>query len=165
MMTDVYIQRDTEHGATPDDELMQHWARQVVASQLDSPASLSLCVVDSDAIQQLNNDYRGKNAPTNVLSFPFELPPGLPAEALSERPLGDIVLCAPVINQEAQEQGKPGDAHWCHMVVHGILHLLGHDHINDSDAEKMEALEIELLAAFNIPNPYQHCADEHKDFT
>lgn len=129
------------------------------------PASVSLCIVDNAAIQQLNMDYRGKDAATNVLSFPFELPPGLPAEALPERPLGDIVLCAPVINQEAGEQNKPQNNHWCHMVIHGLLHLLGYDHIDDHDADIMETLEIQLLAALHIGNPYQQCADEHKDPT
>ncbi|OZB41718.1 MAG: rRNA maturation RNase YbeY, partial [Alishewanella sp. 34-51-39] len=99
--------------------------------------------------QQLNLQYRGKDKATNVLSFPFQCPPGI------ELPLlGDLVICAGVVRAEAAEQNKPLAAHWAHMVVHGCLHLLGFDHINDADAEQMEAEEIQILQQLGISNPY-----------
>ncbi|MFC3912075.1 rRNA maturation RNase YbeY [Pseudaeromonas sharmana] len=113
-------------------------------------AEVTVRVVDSAESHQLNQTYRGKDKPTNVLSFPFECPPGV------ELPLlGDLVICRQVVEQEAQEQNKPLLAHWAHMVVHGSLHLLGYDHIEDDEAEEMEALEIEFLAALGYANPYQ----------
>ncbi|MBA3981050.1 MAG: rRNA maturation RNase YbeY, partial [Alcanivorax sp.] len=104
--------------------------------------------------QALNHDYRGKDAPTNVLSFPFEMPEGLTLSG-DELILGDIALCADVIAREATEQGKPAAHHWAHMVVHGVLHLLGYDHVADDDAADMEALEVTILAGLGIPDPYQ----------
>ncbi|MGL4753403.1 MAG: rRNA maturation RNase YbeY [Aeromonadaceae bacterium] len=113
-------------------------------------AEVTVRVVDSAESHELNLTYRGKDKPTNVLSFPFECPPGV------ELPLlGDLVICRQVVEQEAQEQNKPLLAHWAHMVVHGSLHLLGYDHIEDDEAEEMEALEIEFLAALGYANPYQ----------
>ncbi|MGL5337628.1 MAG: rRNA maturation RNase YbeY, partial [Aeromonas veronii] len=93
--------------------------------------------------------YRGKDKPTNVLSFPFEAPPGL------ELPLlGDLVICRQVVEREAEEQGKPLMAHWAHMVVHGSLHLLGYDHIEDEEAEEMEALERDIMQELGFADPY-----------
>jgi len=101
-------------------------------------------------VQELNRDYRGKDKPTNVLSFPFEAPAGI------TMPLaGDLVICAPVVEQEAADQNKTLESHWAHMVVHGMLHLQGHDHTDDKEAETMEALEIQLLAQLGFANPYQ----------
>ncbi len=107
-------------------------------------------VVDPDESQALNAEYRGKDKPTNVLSFPFEVPPGVPVTLL-----GDLVVCAEVVAREAEEQHKTLLHHWAHMVVHGTLHLLGFDHINDDEAEEMEALERDLLARLDIADPYQ----------
>ncbi|GAA0791442.1 rRNA maturation RNase YbeY [Marinobacterium sediminicola] len=107
-------------------------------------------IVDQEESQALNAEYRGKDKPTNVLSFPFEVPPGVPVTLL-----GDLVICADVVAQEAEEQEKPLLHHWAHMVVHGTLHLLGFDHINDDEAEEMEALERDLLARLDIADPYQ----------
>ncbi len=113
-------------------------------------AEVTVRLVDEAESQELNHTYRGKDKPTNVLSFPFECPPGI------ELPLlGDLVICRQVVESEATEQGKPLMAHWAHMVVHGSLHLLGYDHIEDDEAEEMEALEIEFLAALGYANPYQ----------
>ena len=92
---------------------------------------------------------RGKDKPTNVLSFPFEVPPGMEMSLL-----GDLVICRQVVEKEAQEQGKPLEAHWAHMVVHGSLHLLGYDHIEDDEAEEMEALETEIMLALGYEDPY-----------
>ena len=113
-------------------------------------AEVTVRLVDEAESQELNHTYRGKDKPTNVLSFPFECPPGI------ELPLlGDLVICRQVVESEATEQGKPLMAHWAHMVVHGSLHLLGYDHIEDGEAEEMEALEIEFMAALGFANPYQ----------
>ena len=110
---------------------------------------LSIRVVESDEGQALNRDYRGRDYATNVLSFPAELPPGVPLPIL-----GDLVLCAPVIAREASEQGKALKHHYAHMVVHGVLHLLGYDHTQDAEAEAMEAIERAILARLGIPDPY-----------
>lgn len=109
-------------------------------------------IVDEAESRALNHRFRDRDAPTNVLSFPagddLVLPEG------EARPLGDIVLCAPVVEREAALQGKPAGAHWAHLLVHGALHLLGYDHGNDADAAEMEALEIAVLAAGGLPDPY-----------
>lgn len=106
-------------------------------------------IVDPEESRTLNREYRGKDKPTNVLSFPFEAPPGIPLDLI-----GDLVICAPVVQQEAQEQGKKPLDHWAHMVIHGTLHLLGFDHIKEDEAEQMEALERALLARLEIADPY-----------
>ena len=106
---------------------------------------------------QLNSAYRGKAGPTNVLSFPAEIPEGLDIPLL-----GDIVVCAPVVRREAVEQGKTESAHWAHMIVHGTLHLLGYDHIQNDEAEAMEALETTILAQLNYPCPYAGSPSEER---
>ena len=110
---------------------------------------LTIRIVDEQEMIQLNGQYRGKFTTTNVLSFPAELPEGVNVPLL-----GDIVICAPVVNQEARDQEKNEDAHWAHIIIHGVLHLLGYDHVNDVDAEEMEALEVRLLEELAYPNPY-----------
>ena len=114
---------------------------------------LSLRLVDEAESADLNQRYRGKAGPTNVLSFPFEPPPGIKGP----RYLGDLVICVPVVAREAAEQGKAPEAHWAHLVVHGVLHLLGYDHLDEAEAQAMEALETRLLANLGFPPPY---ADE-----
>ena len=116
---------------------------------------LSVRIVDEDEIRELNNTYRHKDRSTNVLAFPAGLDelPGLPQD--SPRLLGDLVACAPVVAREARQQGKDESAHWCHMLVHGMLHLLGYDHETDAEAEKMEALEVRILAVCGLENPYK----------
>lgn len=106
-------------------------------------------LVDEQESQSLNHQYRGKNKPTNVLSFPSDLPPELNIPVL-----GDLVLCAAVVAAEAEQQGKHLHAHYAHMVVHGCLHLLGYDHEDDAEACAMEALEIHILQGLGLPNPY-----------
>lgn len=113
------------------------------------PAELSIRVVDTAESAALNKRYRHKAGPTNVLSFPAQLP-----ETLALPLLGDVVICAPVVMHEAAAQGKASAAHWAHMVVHGVLHLLGYDHIEQADAEAMEALEREALGRLGYPDPY-----------
>jgi probable rRNA maturation factor len=137
--------------ATPgvaDEADMKVWAQAAWQGAEDSEVTVR--VVDAAESQALNHQYRGKDAPTNVLSFPFEAPPGIPV-ALA----GDLVICAPVVEREAREQNKPLNAHWAHMVIHGILHLQGFDHITDEDASVMEELEIRLLAQLGFSNPYE----------
>ncbi|RVU37352.1 rRNA maturation RNase YbeY [Rheinheimera riviphila] len=132
----------------PSEAQIQLWLNAAV-SPFQPVAEVTVRIVDETESQQLNFDYREKDKPTNVLSFPFQCPPGI------ELPLlGDLVICAGVVAQEAKEQNKSLDAHWAHMVVHGSLHLLGFDHINDDDALEMEAEEIQILAELGFADPY-----------
>jgi len=132
----------------PSEAQIQLWLNAAV-SPFQPVAEVTVRIVDEPESQQLNFDYREKDRPTNVLSFPFQCPPGI------ELPLlGDLVICAGVVAQEAKEQNKTLDAHWAHMVVHGSLHLLGFDHINDDDALEMEAEEIQILAELGFADPY-----------
>ncbi|GAB2788308.1 rRNA maturation RNase YbeY [Dyella kyungheensis] len=119
-------------------------------------AELSIRIVDAKEGRTLNRDYRGKDYATNVLSFPVELPPGINLPLI-----GDLVICAPVVAREALEQGKPSRHHWAHMTVHGVLHLIGYDHIDDKEAEQMEALETRILAGLGIDDPY--AVDDNDD--
>ncbi len=107
-------------------------------------------IVDEDESQQLNGQYRQKDKPTNVLSFPADLP-----EELQLPLLGDLVICAPVVAREAEDQNKALDAHWAHMLVHGTLHLLGYDHIDETDATEMEALETQIITELGFAPPYE----------
>lgn len=135
----------------PDEDDIRRWIGAALAGHREG-RDTEVCVrlVDSEEMTALNSRYRGKNGPTNVLSFPSDLPAEL------ELPLlGDIVICAPVVAREAAEQHKATGAHWAHMTVHGTLHLLGYDHIEDSDAALMEALETRILATLDIPCPYR----------
>lgn len=125
------------------------------AAKQDGPAELTIRVVDSVEAQELNQTYRQRDYATNVLSFPFEAPVEMPIQLL-----GDLVICAPVVEQEAREQNKDPVSHWAHMVVHGTLHLLGYDHINDADADTMEALETTILATLGFADPYIDRTDE-----
>jgi probable rRNA maturation factor len=116
---------------------------------------IGIACVDLDQSHQLNLEYRRKDKPTNVLSFLSEIPEEI-LPMLAARPLGDLVICIPVVLQEAAEQHKVPVEHFTHMLVHGTLHLLGYDHeISDEDADEMEALEIEILAKLDLNNPYR----------
>lgn len=137
-------------GERPDTAAVVRWLAPI-AKRLDSATALTVRLVDRAESQQLNSTYRGKDTPTNVLSFPFEAPADIP---LDESYLGDLVICVPVVIEEALVQHKPVLHHWAHMVIHGALHLLGYDHISDVDAEEMEQLERELLLQLDIPDPY-----------
>lgn len=144
----------------PDLPLPPQFERWVIAA-LDGRrerAALTIRVVDPDEGAALNRQYRGIDRPTNVLSFPFDLPPGLVPDA--DDPiadlLGDLVICDDVVRREAQEQGKEPHAHWAHLVVHGVLHLLDYDHINETEATAMEALETTILCGLGFPPPYEH---------
>ncbi len=145
----VDIQRQTETGQQPDDPDICRWAEAAYLGD-DGAAEMTVRIVDEAESAELNQTYRHKAGPTNVLSFPFETPPGIDLPLL-----GDLVICAPVVEREANEQHKPTQAHWAHMVVHGSLHLQGYDHIESHQAEHMEALEIDILARLGFSNPYE----------
>jgi probable rRNA maturation factor len=118
------------------------WAR----AALTGGGQVTIRLVDADEGRALNNDYRGKDYATNVLSFPYDTEPVV---------TGDLVICPAVVAKEAAEQGKQLDAHYAHLTVHGMLHLQGRDHDNDADAEAMEDEEREILAALGYPDPYR----------
>ncbi len=145
---ELEVQRLVDDAGVPDDADFHRWVAAVLADQ--GECMVNLRVVDEAEGRALNEKWRGREAATNVLSFPASLPSGG-----GPRVLGDLVLCAPVVAREAAEQGKPVAAHWAHLVVHGLLHLLGFDHIHSSQAEIMEAREIALLHGLGITNPYE----------
>ncbi|MCQ1059477.1 rRNA maturation RNase YbeY [Photobacterium sp. DNB23_23_1] len=132
----------------PSEAQFQQWLDAAV-TPFQADAELTIRLVDEEESQTLNHDYRGKDKPTNVLSFPFEAPPGVELELL-----GDLIICRQVVEKEAKEQDKPLNAHWAHMVVHGSLHLLGYDHIEDDEAEEMEGLETEIMQQMGYADPY-----------
>lgn len=136
----------------PTEQQFIDWVEAALAGRKDD-AELTIRIVDETESQQLNHTYRGKDKPTNVLSFPFEAPPGVTLNLL-----GDLIICAKVVDCEAIEQKKPLIAHWAHMITHGCLHLLGYDHISNEEAEQMESIEIETLQRQGFDNPY--AADE-----
>ncbi len=152
------LQIATDHPRLPDSESLRHWAD--VAWLDEGDTEITLRVVDEAESAELNATWRGKDSPTNVLSFPFEAPPGVPIELL-----GDLVICASVVEKEAREQGKSIRAHWAHMVIHGMLHLQGYDHQEDGEADAMEALETRLMENLGFPAPYQTTDAEDTDHT
>lgn len=142
------LQIASEAADLPAESDIQVWLDAALASY-QRDFELTIRIVDNSESQSLNHQYRGKDKPTNVLSFPFEVPEGIELDLL-----GDLVICAPVVKAEASEQEKPIIAHWAHMVVHGCLHLLGFDHITEEEALEMETLEIDILAKLGFNNPY-----------
>jgi probable rRNA maturation factor len=145
---ELEIQRQLDDHNAPSDEQIEAWVEQAVAGQGD--VMVNIRIVDLAEGWALNRQWRGKDSATNVLSFPADMP-----RAGDTRVLGDVVLCAPVIEREAAEQGKSPEAHWAHLVIHGVLHLLGFDHIHAEHAQAMEAREIELMAGLGFSNPYE----------
>jgi probable rRNA maturation factor len=145
---DLEVQRATSWAPLPSDEQFRLWVR--TALQGRGPAELTIRIVDREECRRLNRQYRGQDAPTNVLSFPADLPGEIGLNLL-----GDILICAPQVAEEALAQGKPEPAHWAHLTIHGVLHLLGYDHEQEAEADAMEALEIALLESLGIPNPYE----------
>ena len=138
---------DSEEGDIPDATLVQQWAEK--ACLCDDLVITSVQIVSNEEMRELNNTWRGKNTPTNVLSFPMQSP-----DEVDLKILGDLALCADVINAEARQQHKPAQAHWAHMVVHGMLHLQGYDHIDETQADEMETLEVNILNQLGFDNPY-----------
>ncbi len=147
---------DVDQWNVPTVDVIQSWAsaavKKVEPNQFEK--TMTVRIVDVDEITQLNEQYRQKTGATNVLSFPFEAPPGVPEDVCDEM-LGDLVICAEVVAQEAETQHKLAEAHWAHMIVHGTLHLLGYDHLTDAEAQQMEAEEIVVLNGFGYANPYE----------
>jgi probable rRNA maturation factor len=139
---------ETDHKDLPTEADFERWLKLAMEGRR-LRAEVCIRIVTDEESRELNHTWRGKDSSTNVLSFPFEAPPGVPTDLI-----GDLAICADVVAREAQEQNKPLLHHWAHMVIHGLLHLIGFDHINDIDAEEMEALEINLLAQLGISNPY-----------
>ena len=142
----INVQRRVTAAGVPAPSTLRAWA--MAALEGATPGEITIRVVAEEESAALNGKFRHKPYPTNVLSFPYE------AEAPSEQVLGDLVICAPVVAREATEQNKEPHAHWAHMVVHGVLHLLGHDHIQEEEAERMEAKERQILARLGFPDPY-----------
>lgn len=156
----VEVQYATSRRNVPHARSLKRWATVAYRSALwphtadrkrQIHSSLAIRIVGSPESRSLNRTWRGKDKPTNVLSFPAGDAPAGGGGA----PLGDIAICVPVVLREAREQGKLRTAHWAHMVVHGVLHLLGYDHVRPRDAELMEAREVEILAQFGYADPYQ----------
>ena len=143
----VTVQIATRRTGVPHVRSFARWANAAFAGagvrRAQDAAELTIRVVGAAESRKLNRTWRGKDKPTNVLSFTADAPV-----------LGDLAICAPVVAREAREQGKAPAAHWAHMVVHGVLHLLGYDHENDRDAERLEARETKILAQLGMPNPY-----------
>lgn len=147
-MADISIDNVSSAAQLPSEALLRQWCECALAQQKPD-AELSLRIIDEVEMQALNAQYRQKDKSTNVLSFPSDLPAELNLPLI-----GDIVVCPQVVEREATEQNKTIEAHWAHMMIHGTLHLLGYDHIEDEEALQMEALEIELLNTLGYPNPY-----------
>jgi probable rRNA maturation factor len=144
----VDVQYAVTTDGVPEEESIRQWVLKTLPEQ-KKESELTIRVVDEAEITALNRQYRGKEGATNVLSFPYEAIPGVASSLL-----GDIVICAPVVAGESVVQGKPLDAHWAHIVIHGVLHLLGYDHHQDDAAHKMEARETELLDSLGYADPY-----------
>lgn len=152
----IDLQHATSDPLPFNDELLTSWAELPLLEHMES-AELTLRLVDAEEITRLNHAYRQQNKATNVLSFPSTLPDNIELEYPL---LGDVIICPSVLKTESTELGTPLKEHWAHIVIHGVLHLLGYDHIKDSEAEIMQALEIKLLAKLGFSNPYKQEGNE-----
>lgn len=144
---ELTVQRLAPGYETPTDAQFRSW---VQAAAPGVAGELTIRIVAETESRDLNRRYRGLDRPTNVLSFPLDAPPGVPMEVL-----GDLVICAPLVHREARDQGKSTESHWAHLVVHGVLHLLGHDHAQPEEARRMEALETRILTRLGYGDPYE----------
>ena len=147
IFVDLQIATENIEGLPTEEQIVQ-WATAAVQPEGDE-VEMTVRIVDEAESHELNLTYRGKARPTNVLSFPFECP-----DEVELLLLGDLVICRQVVEREAAEQEKPLMAHWAHMVVHGSLHLLGYDHIEDDEAEEMESLETQIMQGLGFDDPY-----------
>lgn len=163
--TVIDLQLACEHPGLPDENDFRDWADAALraaghfSGQPGGAVEITVRLVDAEESRTLNHDYREKDYATNVLSFPSELPDFL-REQMEILALGDLVICVPVVQREAAEQGKTERDHWAHLTIHGVLHLLGFDHLEDEEAEAMEALETGVLAGLGIADPYADDADD-----
>jgi probable rRNA maturation factor len=151
MSLTLAVQVASTVAALPTAAELRRWANAALRLA-NGPVTTELVIriVDAAESADLNQTYRQRSGPTNVLSFPCEPPPGIPVKLL-----GDLVICAPLVAEEAAAQQKSVTAHWAHLVIHGVLHLLGYDHENDPPAAAMESLEIRILAELGYPDPYR----------
>lgn len=147
---ELEVQRTIVADDIPSDQEFYLWIEKALADY-SKEAEVLIRIVNIQEIAELNHQFRHKQGPTNILSFPFEAPEVVQGINL----LGDLVVCAPVLATEAQAQHKDLKDHWAHIIIHGIFHLLGYDHIDESDALEMEAKELVILQQLNIDNPYQ----------
>jgi probable rRNA maturation factor len=151
LQLDVQLAVEKENDLPTEDQLIQ-WATTALLKRTEhEEPELTIRIVDEAESQELNHEYRGKDKPTNVLSFPFEAPAHVPIPLL-----GDLIVCKQVVEREAIEQDKTLTAHWAHMIVHGCLHLLGYDHIEDEEAEEMEGIERVVMAELGFEDPYKN---------
>ena len=148
IILDLQIATDDNQNLPTEEQIIQ-WLNVILPQFMDN-AEITIRIVDEQESQQLNNTYRHKDKPTNVLSFPFESPIEIEVPLL-----GDLIICKQVVEAEAKEQHKSLTSHWAHMIVHGCLHLLGYDHILDEEAEEMENIEIDIMQQLGFDNPYQ----------
>ena len=156
----VDVEVACQSAGVPSASEAENWIRRTVMASgriLGGANEVSVRVVDKEEMRALNRDYRQKDRVTNVLSFPAAEMSGLPAE--EPQALGDIVLCAELVAEEAARQGKSADDHWAHLLVHGMLHLLGYDHQADADAARMESMEAEILEKYGVKDPYEVSSD------
>jgi probable rRNA maturation factor len=154
--TNIDVQIACADGDVPDSQQIQAWVAAVIADadvDVNGETEISVRVVDAEEMQSLNREYRDQDKPTNVLSFPAGELIGIPDD--QARLLGDVVICAGVVSDEATEQGKALADHWGHMLVHGTLHLLGYDHIKSIEAAEMERLEVQILTSQGVADPYR----------
>ncbi|PPK76702.1 rRNA maturation RNase YbeY [Methylobacter tundripaludum] len=153
-MNQIEIQAVFESAGQPDQQQIQLWV-DTALDDYEQDTEIVVRIVDEQESAELNEQYRHKSGPTNILSFPVDLPEGIELDLL-----GDLVICAPVLEKEALEQDKLLAHHWAHIIVHGVLHLLGYDHIDDDEAELMENKEIAILNKLHINNPYTEVNDK-----
>lgn len=151
LQLDVQLAIENESNL-PAEEQLRKWATAALLTRTEyEEPEMTIRIVDEEESQELNHEYRGKDKPTNVLSFPFEAPAHVPIPLL-----GDLIICKQVVEREALEQNKTLTSHWAHMVVHGCLHLLGYDHIEDEEAEEMEGIERIVMSRLGFEDPYKY---------
>ncbi len=149
MKVEIEVQNATSLTAVPSSQQFERWASAALRKHGDAEVLIRL--VDRQESRRLNDQYRHENIATNVLSFPADLP-----EEVGLALLGDIIICAPIVVEEARDQHKTAEAHWAHLAIHGILHLLGHDHQAEEEASEMESLETRILQSLGFPDPYSY---------
>ncbi len=147
----LFLENNSGQTGIPSEIEFTHWVSTALHCTQNERRELSIQLVDSQTMQSINKQFRATDKPTNVLSFPFDAV--VPEQ--STLSWGDIVICVPLVEQEATEQGKLAKSHWAHLTVHGILHLIGYDHSEQADAAIMEPLEVSILSKLGVANPYE----------